>query len=102
MHHVTLGALCLQTWLQAFAWSESSKPKCVQARLRASADLPAMQQEPMFCFETAVSALYWSQLAYLYASAGKMKEVIGTFSSLNVFYNVILLIGHSPQNTSTC
>ena len=37
--------------------------------MRAAADLPAMQLEPMFCFETAIKAFYWSSLIYLYSDA---------------------------------
>jgi hypothetical protein len=59
----------LQEWLQIFAWTEADISQCLANR----AMLPGVhdiQQEPMFCFETAIKLLYWSGLAYEHDEVG--------------------------------
>ena len=56
-------------WLQQFAWTEEEKPGRLAeraARPAATAAAGALSAEPMFCFETALKALYWSTLVYRY------------------------------------
>ena len=64
-----------QVWLQAFAWSEKGKAKRLRARQAAAADLPALRDAPMYCFETAVKMFYWNTLIYRYHSDADDKEV---------------------------
>jgi len=61
--------LCAQVWLQQFAWTEAEKPgrladRCEHMTCPASA--ASLDEEPMFCVETALKALYWSTLVYRY------------------------------------
>lgn len=61
--------LALHVWLQDFAWAEAELPDAVAAR-------PALyKEEPMFCFETAVKALYFSRLVYYYDGTDKLARV---------------------------
>ena len=57
-------------WLQQFAWTEAQKPKRLAERTekipRDPVSAASLDQEPMFCFETALKALYWSTLVYRY------------------------------------
>ena len=58
-----------QVWLQQFAWTEDAKPGRLAERGEHTRDPGAaeqLQREPMFCFETALKALYWSTLVYRY------------------------------------
>lgn len=60
---------CAQVWLQQFAWTEAEKPgkladRCEHVTNPASA--ASLDEEPMFCVETALKALYWSTLVYRY------------------------------------
>lgn len=52
----------MQVWLQEFSWTEKKLPDLVAAR-NESQD-PELLQQPMFCFETALKAFYWSGLVY--------------------------------------
>ena len=58
----------LQVWLQEFAWTEDDFSKKRSERVSSlpegSFEGFCMDCEPMFCFETAVKAMYWSFLAY--------------------------------------
>ncbi|EIE18442.1 hypothetical protein COCSUDRAFT_68209 [Coccomyxa subellipsoidea C-169] len=59
----------LQVWLQQFAWTEAQKTERLAerlTRLTGPAAAEALAAEPMFCFETALKALYWSTLVYRY------------------------------------
>lgn len=53
-------------WLQEFAWLEAELPSRQKRRnLRGSKKhFEALEAEPMFCVETAVTALYWALLVY--------------------------------------
>lgn len=58
-----------QAWLQDFAWTEKQIPKRQRALLKRSPTMgPRLQDKPMFCFETALKMLLWSDLVYEYAS----------------------------------
>ncbi|KAI3433461.1 hypothetical protein D9Q98_003274 [Chlorella vulgaris] len=59
----------MQVWLQEFAWTEGEEEE--RKKAERSSSLPpesrssaAIDKEPMFCFETALKALYWSFLVY--------------------------------------
>lgn len=54
----------LQAWLQQFAWTYSSLPAAIQARNARLASSAKLASEPMFCLETAIKLLYFSNLAY--------------------------------------
>ena len=59
----------LQVWLQKFAWTEAEKPgrladRCEHGRTPGVA--ASLAEEPMFCMETALKALYWATLVYRY------------------------------------
>ncbi|KAK9823190.1 hypothetical protein WJX72_000942 [[Myrmecia] bisecta] len=56
----------LTVWLQDFAWTEEDKPRKLAARLAMLPICPAILDEPLFCFETAVKMFYWSALVYRY------------------------------------
>ena len=72
----------LQVWLQDIAWSEEQKPARL-AKRAAYAEGPAeralLEHSSMFCFETALIALRWCQLAYLGAPcwAGLRSSIAG-------------------------
>ncbi len=62
-------AASAQVWLQQFAWTEAQKTERLAerlTRLTGPAAAEALAAEPMFCFETALKALYWSTLVYRY------------------------------------
>ncbi len=55
----------MQAWLQAFCWTEREHPKQLAARagpVESAAAPASLSEEPMFCFETALKALYFSFL----------------------------------------
>ena len=55
-----------QAALQEFAWTELPRDRIMaeQADDRTAAQKEAVLTEPVFCFETACKALYWSILVY--------------------------------------
>jgi len=60
---------CAQVWLQQFAWTETEKPSRLADRcehMTCPASAASLDEEPMFCVETALKALYWSTLVYRY------------------------------------
>jgi hypothetical protein len=67
-HDVTFILLPLtQAALQNFAWTEQSRERIKAERAaQCSTDVQreAALAEPVFCFETACKALYWSILVY--------------------------------------
>ncbi|KAK9817845.1 hypothetical protein WJX72_003000 [[Myrmecia] bisecta] len=56
----------LQVWLQEFAWVEKDLTRKKAERLRSLPDFNGLDQEPMFCFETAIKMFYFCGLAYAY------------------------------------
>ena len=63
------GGLCVQVWLQEFAWTEEDKEEDMKSRSASTGKLSAkdassLQKQPMFCMETAVNMFYWSVLVY--------------------------------------
>lgn len=59
--------VALHIWLQSLAWTEADKPRLLAER-------PALYaKEPMFCFETALKAFYFSELVYYYDGTDKLK-----------------------------
>ena len=60
---------CVQVWLQQFAWTEAEKPAKLADRCEHMTNpdsAASLDEEPMFCIETALKALYWSTLVYRY------------------------------------
>ncbi|KAL4421963.1 hypothetical protein ABPG77_010986, partial [Micractinium sp. CCAP 211/92] len=62
-------------WLQEFAWTEADVPRKLAERA-STVDPGSLQdaqlaKEPMFCFEIAVKAMFWSFLVYDYAERSK-------------------------------
>ena len=58
-----------QVWLQQFAWTEAEKPGRLADRAehgRTPGAAASLAEEPMFCMETALKALYWATLVYRY------------------------------------
>ena len=55
-------------WLQEWAWTEAGKQRDMQKRNKGDGspdmDTSALESEPMFCFETALNMLIWSELVY--------------------------------------
>ena len=51
--------MCMQIWLQEFAWSEKGRRAKLKAREQMADHVPHLLTEPIFCFETAVRMLYW-------------------------------------------
>lgn len=69
----------MQDWLQVFAWTESEKALLTEERCKILAQLaPGLDEEPMFCFETALKLFYWSCLCYEY------EEVMNTTKKLHL------------------
>ncbi len=69
MQHHARHSSCAQVWLQQFAWTEGEKPAKLADRCEhvTNPDSAAsLDEEPMFCMETALKALYWSTLVYRY------------------------------------
>ena len=61
--------ICVQVWLQEFAWTEEDKEEDMKSRSASTGKLSAkdassLQKQPMFCMETAVNMFYWSVLVY--------------------------------------
>ena len=59
--------MCLKAALQNFAWTEEHRARVRAERAAqcgSEAQRQAMLKEPVFCFETAYKALYWSILVY--------------------------------------
>ena len=57
----------VQAWLQEPAWTEGGLKDHREERntwAETQAHRQQLQQEPMFCFETALKLLKWSSLAY--------------------------------------
>ena len=57
----------LQASLQNFAWTDEHRARVHAERAAqccSEAQREAVRAEPVFCFETAYKALYWSVLAY--------------------------------------
>lgn len=56
-----------QALLQKFAWTEGQRTQFRAARAAqcySELQREALLAEPVFCFETACKALYWSMLVY--------------------------------------
>ena len=54
----------MQAWLQRFAWTEKKLERRKKLRNSLPADRTLLEQETMFCFETAVKLLYWCGFVY--------------------------------------
>lgn len=57
-----------QVWLQDFAWTEADTPARLERRASNAvgpAERQLLAEAPLFCFETGLKLLRWSQLAYL-------------------------------------
>lgn len=54
----------MQVWLQEFAWTEDEKETKMERRNRDGPKGRQLAKESMFCFEFAMSMLYWSALVY--------------------------------------
>lgn len=59
-------------WLQEFAWTERKQCEMLATRNASSTSDKTIAAEPMFCFETAMKAFYWSGLVYDTAEACPM------------------------------
>ena len=57
----------MQASLQKFAWTEAHRDGVIAERAAqcgSESQRAAVLAEPVFCFETACKALYWSMLVY--------------------------------------
>lgn len=56
----------MQVWLQEFAWLEEEAETSLQTRNGRGSNrhFEALKAEPIFCMQTATTALYWALLAY--------------------------------------
>jgi len=59
----------VQAWLQKFAWTERTLQDRVDRRNVLPQNDRLLEDEPMFCFETAVKLLYWSGFVYEHEEA---------------------------------
>ena len=60
-------AVSAQASLQSFAWTEEHRARVRAERAAqcgSASQREALLAEPVFCFETACKALYWSSLVY--------------------------------------
>jgi hypothetical protein len=70
-------AVFLQVWLQQFAWLEKEKPEKIAERATYTSDpgtAKCLNDEPLFCLETALKAIYWATLVYRYKGPDDIKE----------------------------
>ena len=54
----------LHTWLQEFSWTSADHPLAINRRNSKLSTSAPLRQEPMFCIETAMKLLYFSNLVY--------------------------------------
>ncbi len=54
----------MQAWLQEFAWTQAEHPLAINRRNAKLARNKKLAAEPMFCIETAIKLLYYSNLVY--------------------------------------
>jgi len=54
----------MNSWLQEFAWTHAGQPMVMQRRNAKLAENKKLSAQPMFCFETAIKLLYYSNLVY--------------------------------------
>lgn len=54
----------LHTWLQEFSWTNAEHPLALNRRNSKLSTKTPLRQEPMFCVETAIKLLYFSNLVY--------------------------------------
>ncbi|KFM23579.1 hypothetical protein F751_2838 [Auxenochlorella protothecoides] len=62
--------LALHVWLQNFVWNEEEQEAALAERP------PIYAKEPLFCFETAVKALYYSMLVYYYKGSDELGPAV--------------------------
>ena len=74
----------MQRWLQDPAWAEEDKAAKYDKRLshaKSEAERQALQQQPIFCFMTALKLHRWAELAYVdfgqKAAVAASGEVLG-------------------------
>lgn len=59
------GSAFLQAYLQEFVWTVDQIPRRQQALLLRSPTMgPHLHEKPLFCFETALKLLLWSDVVY--------------------------------------
>jgi hypothetical protein len=54
----------MSAWLQEFAWTEAEQPIAINKRNAKLANNKKLSAQPMFCVETAIKLLYYSNLVY--------------------------------------
>ncbi|KAL4541920.1 hypothetical protein Ndes2526B_g06415 [Nannochloris sp. 'desiccata'] len=54
----------MNAWLQEFAWTHAEHPLAINKRNAKLAKNKILASQPMFCFETAIKLLYYSNLVY--------------------------------------
>ena len=101
--------LSMQASLQEFAWTERPRDQILAERASqcsTHAQREAAFAEPVFCFETACKALYWSILVYrlqarpfAFSNVSALQRQQGTTCAMQHYYDV-----HSPslQGCLTC
>ncbi|KAK9808451.1 hypothetical protein WJX73_006949 [Symbiochloris irregularis] len=66
--------MLMQAVLQEFAWTEASLPDRLAERLAYQGSGHKLDEEPMFCLETAMKLQRWSTLAYTKLGQEALKE----------------------------
>jgi Lipase (class 3) len=54
----------MNAWLQEFAWTQAEQPLAINRRNAKLARNKKLAAQPMFCIETAIKLLYYSNLVY--------------------------------------
>ncbi|KAK9814286.1 hypothetical protein WJX72_003434 [[Myrmecia] bisecta] len=64
----------LQVWLQEHAWCERDMERRKAIRRSSVPGNQSLDNEPMFCFETALKMFYWSSLVYTFQEISPAEE----------------------------
>lgn len=95
--------LVMQQWLQHFAWTESSQSFRSEKRnnMLKSQNRQLLEQEPLFCFETAVKLLYWCGFAYEY-DEGRTEQKLSQTTAMQLYNLEKLHMLRDPVTNTKC
>ncbi|DBA92428.1 hypothetical protein WJX77_009083 [Trebouxia sp. C0004] len=95
--------LVMQQWLQHFAWTEKSQSGRSEKRnsMLKLHNRQLLEQEPLFCFETAVKLLYWCGFAYEY-DEGHTEEKLSETTAMQLYNLEKLHMLRDPVTNTKC